>query len=196
MVLASVVSKAAAVGLLVCGLPASGALADVAPPNAAKQITVSISGHITPKCEIERIGLESASFGSIMDTRTGRAAPAHLDLPFHLTCNAPYTATLRSRNGGLSFDGTTARGFAALVEYHASIGLSSAAGGVSLSCNSTAMRASSSAPGARSACKGASNGRGYSDGDGQVHLNLIGGGQPLLKGTYSDQLILSVTPGV
>jgi hypothetical protein len=43
-------------------------------------------------------------------------------------------------------------------------------------------------------CKASSHGRGVSDGDGTVHLTLRRSYLPLLKGTYSDQLTLRVTP--
>lgn len=170
-------------------------LADTAPWNAREHLSIRIAGYITPKCEVERRDEASQSFGQILDSRTGRAAPARLDLRFHLKCNTPYKAMLISRHGGLAYDGPVFPGFAKLVGYSANIDLDGRAGGLSLHCSSANMHGTSMhGASATSDCRGDSNGHGFSKGYGKVHLRLDGSRLPLLQGTYSDQLTLLVAP--
>ena len=182
--------------VLVSGLCAP-AMAATAPGDAAEELRVSISGSITAKCELTRDDGQSQSFGAILDSRTGRAVSAKLDLGFHLKCNAPYKATLISKNGGLAFEGPAATGFADQVGYSASIDLDNRAGSLWLYCDSADMRAAGDLSGRfTSHCRAQSHGHGFSEGDGHVHLTLENSDLPLLEGEYFDELTLRVSPNV
>lgn len=169
-------------------------MASVIPAGAAKRLVIGITGHIAAKCEIRYRGAAALSFGDVLDQRTGRATAASLNLPFHLMCNAPYTAVLSSKNGGLAFDGLPAEGFSSLIGYRAEIGLARNAGGLSLNCASDAMRAAGDIYRSKSSCAATSRGGDFNSGDGSVQLTLAGTGQPLLKGIYTDELVLTVSP--
>lgn len=190
-------SAISATVLLACVLTPAAARAETAPSDATESLTIGISGYITPKCELVRRDAATQSFGDILDARTGRSQPRTLDLQFHLTCNAPYEATLTSKNGGLAFDGTKAPGFSTTVAYSAAIDLDAKAGDLSLDCDSSDMRGrsrSDASPVTASRCTARSRARGVSDGDGKIHLTLKRSSQPLLKGNYSDEIILRVSP--
>jgi hypothetical protein len=173
------------------------AQAEVAPADARDHLSILISGHITPHCAVAARGATSLSFGPIMNGNTGTATDATLDLPFSFECNMGYTASLVSRHGGLAFQGSPAIGFSSLVDYSAAIGLGHGAGDISLRCDSSQMRntASADAPLA-SSCREHSSGHDFSGGDGVVKLRLKAGGLPLLKGTYSDELVLQISPNL
>lgn len=190
-------SAIGATALLACAIGSGSARAETAPSDASDSLRVGISGYITPKCELVRRDAAAQSFGDILDTRNGHSQPRTLDLQFHLTCNAPFEATLASKNGGLAFEGASAPGFSTLVAYSAGIDLDRDAGDLTLHCDSTDMQARGGAdasPHGGSHCAARSRGHGVSDGDGKVHLTLKRSAQPLLKGTYSDELILRVSP--
>lgn len=174
------------------------ARAETAPSYARDSLTIGIFGYITPKCELARTDAATRSFGDIMDARNGHSQAKTLDLQFHLTCNAPYEATLTSKNGGLAFEGTSVRGFSTLVTYSAAVDLDAKAGGLTLDCDSSDMRGGQKGTNGWShgsaRCAARSHSHGVSDGDGKVHLTLDRSSQPLLGGTYSDELILRVSP--
>jgi hypothetical protein len=183
--------------LLILASAPGEAHAETAPSYASDSLKIGISGYITPKCELVRSDAATRSFGDIMDMRTGQAQPKTLDLEFHLTCNSPYEATLTSKNGGLAFEGTSVRGFSTLVTYSATVDLDARAGDLALNCDSTDMRGGrgTDTPSSRGVrCAARSRSHGVSDGDGKVHLTLDRSSQPLLRGTYSDELILRVSP--
>lgn len=162
--------------------------------DATTMLAVSVTGYITPKCTVAATDSEG-SFGTITDRATGRAEAATLSLPFSMECNSPFEATLVSRNGGLNHEGATDSGFADRVAYSASLDMSQIAGGVALRCDSEDMRAMGdegvSACRARSASEVAAT-----SGDGRIQLRLKPGTLPLLIGTYSDKIILRLSPRV
>jgi hypothetical protein len=174
------------------------AQAEVAPSDATHRLDVYISGHITPHCSVVPRGATSLSFGSIMDSHTGEAVSGALDLPFSFECNTAYTASLISRHGGLAVqDGASAPGFSSLVDYSASLGLAHHDGDLSLDCDSAQMRSTGNyGDEPNSNCKTRSHGHEFSAGDGVVKLRLKAGGQPLLQGTYSDELLLLISPNI
>jgi hypothetical protein len=166
------------------------------PEGAGTTIAIVISGHISPKCTVDSGRATEANFGNVLDTKTGRALPATIDMPFGMDCNTPYTATLSSRNGGLLFDGNPAPQFASQIIYSAMLGLGQIAGAPSLSCDSQKMHAIGG-DSRSSACHADSTGWvGRSNGEGHVRLQIIPSDAPLLQGTYSDQLTLRISPTI
>ena len=174
-------------------LAAAGAQAMTAPANATDRLGVHISGHVTAKCGLAATGSQQAAFGALTDMATGSAAPAALELPFDLACNAPYSAVLTSRHGGLAFEGGATSGFASSIGYTATLGMTSGSGALALTCASSEMIAAGNAASGRGGrCAAAS--RSGASGQGRVRLVLKAGGPPLLKGVYSDELVLRVSP--
>lgn len=189
------IRASAIVCTLLLGVNAASAV--TAPPNAGDRIGMVILGHITPRCAVAARGGASGNFGQIMDGSNGTAAASTLDLPFTFDCNTGFTATLVSRHGGLAFDGGSATGFSSLVDYTATLGLQQGAGDLSLSCDSAQMRSIAiSGPATASSCHSRSESHGYVAADGIVKLKLKAGGAPLLHGTYSDELVLQITPNL
>lgn len=163
------------------------------PSDATTSFAVTISGNITPSCTIVTSG--TGDFGNITDGRNGLAEAAKLALPFTLTCNTPYEASIASMNGGLAYQGQAETAFAPIVEYDASLDMDSIAGGVSLSCDSARMRVAQSD--ARPRCRiGSSRDVTTADGEGFVRLQLRPGTRPLQMGAYTDELVLRIAPRV
>jgi hypothetical protein len=171
----------------------SPVLAVTAPANATDQLTVAIRGHISPRCAVVVKGPEAVSFSQMTDS-ADKAIAASVNLPFSYECNTSFTASLTSRNGGLSHQGQSATGFSSLVSYSASLGVQRGSGSLALSCNSATMQQGGN--GNAAACRNASRDHGYSAGDGAIKVTLNPGGQPLLAGNYSDELTLQLTPNL
>lgn len=189
--------RALALVILVAFQPAGAALAITPPSGAGRSFAVAVSGYISPKCTVDTSQGTNGAFGDILDPKTGRAAAETIDLPFAMTCNTPFVAALVSKNGGLILSGASEPRFASLVGYSASLGMGQIAGGVTLNCDSAEMRAQGSADEPGSACHAASaTSVRTSSGDGRVRLRLKPGNEPLLKGGYSDELILRISPTV
>ena len=188
-------SAAAITGFsLLMAASAGQALAMTAPAGSGTTLTVSVSGHISPKCTLDTGQAANTDFGDITDPKTGHAAPATLDLPFAMTCNTPYVATLVSKNGGLVYDGAPVAQFASAVSYSAQLAMGQIAGGVSLSCDSSQMRVQGGDT-PTSACRGASSTTiGATAGEGRVKLRLHPSAEPLLRGVYQDELVVNLSP--
>ena len=185
----------AAVMTVVLSAPAL-ASADVAPTGSTDRLKVEISGHISPSCSLAMNEDSHVHLGDIQDGATGAAAETTATIPFSMSCNTAFTTSLKSRHGGLAFDGAPSDGFSSLVDYTAVINLP-AGGGVSLTCDAAQMRESlDESSHDNDACKARSVTNGYSAGQGAVKVTTQAGGKPLLLGTYSDELILCISPNL
>lgn len=182
------------VAALALACVATSAHAATAPVGSGDHLSVHVAGKITARCTVQQ-DTAKASFGSIMNARTGMATSETIDLPLTLDCNAPYHAALFSRNGALKFEGASASGFADTVSYRARLGMEGGVGGVSLDCASQDMLdASQSLKATR--CAVASADVSGVTGQAHVRLTLDAGSRPLLRGVYSDNLTLLVSPNV
>jgi hypothetical protein len=171
------------------------ASADVAPAGSTDELRVEVTGRISPHCDLTLAGDPHVNLGDILDHNSGVAARVTTDIPFRMSCNAPFRASMKSKNGGLAFEGAPVSGFSSLVDYIATMNIAGAAA-LSLTCDSATMKAPTDdmRPLETDGCKAHSDTHGVSAGDGAVQVATKAGGQPLLMGTYSDEIVLSVTP--
>jgi hypothetical protein len=169
----------------------------VPPSNATESFAVSVSGYITPKCTLDTSAGTAANFGDMLDRTTGNAdATKTITLPFAMNCNSPFVASLTSKNGGLAFDGHSEPSFATHVDYSATLDMGSIAGAPALSCDSATMRAQSGDD-TNPRCRARSDQSiTTASGNGALRLQLRAGTLPLLKGNYSDELVLKISPRV
>jgi hypothetical protein len=171
------------------------ALADVAPAGSTDQLQVQVKGHISPQCGVSLSEDPHVDLGDIQDHTSGAAAKVTTSVPFHMACNTAFRASMHSRKGGLAFEGSPAQGFSSLVDYSATLSIAGGTG-ISLTCDAADIKDSNAGPHSHSndGCKQDSNTKGYSAADGSVKVTTAAGGKPLLMGTYSDEIVLCLSP--
>ena len=161
------------------------------PSNAATILAVSVSGFIAPHCAATQ-PQGAYSFGELLNTGNGEALNRTLLLPVTLSCNSPFQASVTSQNGGLAFEGDSAKGFNSLISYAMHLDLA-AVGGSTLDCESGQMRAEGRET--SSACSKLTQiDNGLAEGSASIRLTTKAGGLPLLMGRYSDIVVLKLSP--
>lgn len=115
---------------------------------------------------------------NMVDPQTGQATPATINLALPIICNANHHVVVRTANGGLAREGAPAPapGFRELVPY-----------------NVTASWAGTTASGSSQDSPSVDilTGDGAA-GDLSINIQVPGGGDPLVAGAYSDELIIEL----
>jgi hypothetical protein len=174
-----------AVGAAVSVLPSAAYASGKPIPQLQSSIRVGVVGEVPVDCSLS----QSVRNVEIEDlaSETNQPTAAKAKLPFSLSCNTPVKVSLKSRRGGLQYEGapTSDSDFTSLVGYSAKLNLPGNQN--ALSCESEDM---------------ARGGDGCSEriddpmmeGEGAIAVTVRAGGGLLQKGTYSDRVTITITP--
>lgn len=184
-------AAAASAGTVAAAAGSTGTVAAAAaaaiPADLAPSLHYKVHGEISAACTLSQTA-RAVRIVDLADPATDLARAATADLPFEIACNTPVRVALRSRHGGLRFEGAASSDddFDALVPYRARLDLPRHSG--ALECDSSAMST-------RAANCSDDLDHSILAGHGAVAVRVIpSGGGLLLAGRYSDQLTLSITP--
>lgn len=165
------------------GAAACCTLVAAATALAADQVTINLTGTITPACALSGIN-PTAALGNV-------AAAGAVSIPFTIDCNAPFTYALSSANGGLAHQSVTTAsgGFAIAVPYAVQTVIATNSGaGIDQTCTSASIKT-----GAVS-CAFTNSGTAVAiQKAGSLGLTWAASSLPLVAGTYQDTLTLTVS---
>jgi spore coat protein U-like protein len=189
--LQAVLKIAAALSVFMCAVP-SIALAQ-------QQVSIQVEGQIKPHCAFQQS--ESASASPSFDVAFG-VEPERADwvgqshkLAINLTCNAPFTVTAQSSQGGLRHEAPTAKGiggnFSNQIAYNLLLNVSTedAASPLVLDCRSSEMMLSGTTCGASS---GTHVAIGAQAGVGELAITLNDSAGFPIQGRYQDTIVLAL----
>jgi hypothetical protein len=155
-------------------------------PQLQPSMRIGVTGEVPVDCSLSQ-SIKSVEIEDLAGEMTNQPTAAKARLPFTVSCNTPITVSLKSRRGGLQFEGTPTSDsdFTSLVGYSAKVNLPGNRN--ALSCESEDM---------------ARNGEGCSkgvddpmiEGEGAIAITTRPGGGLLQKGTYSDRVTITITP--
>lgn len=176
----------AASAAAVLALPTTAYAKDKPIPQLQSSLRIGVTGVVPVDCSLSQ-SVKSIEIENFASADTNEALAAKARLPFNVSCNTPVTVSLKSRRGGLQFEGapTLDSDFTSLVGYSAKLNLPGNRN--ALSCESEDM---------------ARSGEGCSksmedpmmDGEGVIAVTVRPGGGLLQKGTYSDRVTITITP--
>jgi hypothetical protein len=180
-------SALVALGFAVLATPSAAYASGKPIPQLQPSIRVGIVGEVPVDCSLSQSVRNVEIEGLASETNQPTAAKAKL--PFNLSCNTPVKVSMKSRRGGLQYEGspTTDSDFTSLVGYSAKLNLPGNRN--ALSCESEDM---------------ARSGDGCSkqiddsmmEGEGVIAVTVRAGGGLLQKGTYSDRVTITITPAL
>jgi spore coat protein U-like protein len=177
-----------AMGCAVSALPTAAHASGKPIPQLQSSMRVGVTGEVPVDCSLTQ-SVRNVEIEDFASETTNQAMATKANLPFSLSCNTPVKVSLKSRRGGLQFEGTpTSDGdFTSLVGYSAKLNLPGNRN--ALSCESEDM--------ARSG-EGCSENIADSmmEGEGVIAVTVRAGGGLLQKGTYSDRVTITVTPAL
>lgn len=169
------------------------------PAVALDAVTITVKGEITPNCAIAvQPGQNpSSSNSTAIDLGSGDAAGSKA-FTFSFSCNAAFTYRLESLNGGLALQGPAPESigsFEGLAPYDLELALPLDGGSaLQVRCDSRSMSSAVAA-----ACtRGASNGLTAINQTASATVRWTGAShdRPRLAGTYSDTLVIRMSPAL
>lgn len=166
---------------------------------AQQQVSIQVEGQIKPHCAFQQ--RESASTSPSFDVAFG-VQPERKDwvgqshkLPISLACNAPFTVTAHSSQGGLRHEAESAKGiggnFSNQIAYNLLLNVSTedATSPLVLDCRSSEMTVSGTPCGASS---GTHVAIGAQAGVGELAITLNDSTGFPLQGRYQDTIVLAL----
>lgn len=146
---------------------------------AAEDITIEVSGEVADECAVDSApgSIDLGELSSIGIT----------NIPVTIRCNAPFTYSMQSRNGGLAYlDGEAVNGFSDFVDYNLSSSIPTDTGVIADTCTSAQIKTGADS------CIFTNSGIGVAlPSNAMFTLAWTPPSDPLLAGAYEDQLTLT-----
>jgi hypothetical protein len=148
--------------------------------NAGDTVSIELLGEIEAECQLTSINA-NVDLGQI-------SGSGSQNLVFGIHCNAPFSTSLRSREGGLKHAGgiSNAPGFTSLIPYTAQITIPTDAGVIANQCASADLTET------LSSCPDLDSGNGIAIEQTGTLMVSWSADDELLAGTYSDVITLNV----
>ena len=147
----------------------------------------TLSGTVAKVCTIGGVATPAADSATIPITSAGAVNTAAINKTYaNAACNTPSNLQLTSQNGAVKNSGTAPSGFSNLINYSASASFSGASASLDTATIATATGAE---PGTAVSTTGATP-----SGTMSVTITPQANSTPLITGTYTDTLRITITP--
>ena len=148
---------------------------------------LTVTATVTKTCTISGVAAPTPDNVTIPITATGAVNTANIDRNYTTACNYPANVQLSSSNGGVRNAAAAPSGFARIINYNSTATFS----GASATLNTATV---AGATGTETGTASATSGSGTPSGSMLVRITPQANTQPLIAGSYSDTLRVTITP--